>query len=95
MSTNQHYALHRLDRLLTAARSLQWDAPPSLAPAPVERRSSGPISDPTADIALDERRLAVRDAVKHAEDFVAFVDHMGPSIERSLAGALSRWEGRD
>jgi hypothetical protein len=74
-----------LGLLLEAARAVQWSVPsrPSLENDTAER-STGGHSDPTPAIALDERRLELRYAVRYAETALKF-----PWL-RSLAVAKER-----
>lgn len=76
-----------LAALFEDAARVQWDRP--YGPRPVEdttERSRGVVSDPTAAIALDPRRLALRDAVKAAESCLE-------DSRRLLATAINDLEG--
>lgn len=62
------HAERRIRLLLTAAYECQWRTPGATSASDdVARRSKGGHSDPTPEVALDERRLALRHAVRHAE----------------------------
>lgn len=86
--------LRRLAELLTEAETVQWR--PALTPT-VERvggGSSGTYADPTATIALDERRLAVRAAVIGAETSIAAAERHLEARAVALAAALEAWGQR-
>lgn len=82
-----------LAKLLEDASEVQWERPSRHAPEEIAR-SKGAFSDPTSDIALDRRRLRVREAYEAA--LVAFVrsyDDLTNSRDR-LANALEAWKGQ-
>ncbi|CCQ44286.1 hypothetical protein ARTSIC4J27_210 [Pseudarthrobacter siccitolerans] len=81
-------------RLLDAAAEIQWE--PSPVPKPREdttQRAKGGHGDPTGDIVLDARRLAVRESFTRAEralaDYLAFLR----STRQELARAVENWNG--
>jgi hypothetical protein len=80
--------------ILSEAQEVQWKAAP--VPKPREdttERSSGGHSDPTALAAVDDRRLAVREAVDAAErELVSAVEKMGDA-RAELARAVAHWHG--
>jgi hypothetical protein len=68
LAAQEEQTKEKIRLLLTAAYGYQWQTPgASSAAEDVARRSQGGHSDPTSEIALDERRLALRGAVAHAE----------------------------
>lgn len=87
--------LKALEALLPAAYAAQWER----SPVPRsredtgERSHGGPPSDPTADVALDERRLALREAVTRFEAFVRYAAVGAASARERLDRALADWEG--
>lgn len=83
-----------LAQAIATAREVQWERSP--VPQPREdtsQRASGGHGDPTGDIVLDPRRLAVREAVSRAEIILArFADELRKArvnVEESVA----RWNG--
>ncbi|WNN93693.1 hypothetical protein SEA_CALLINALLBARBZ_43 [Arthrobacter phage CallinAllBarbz] len=83
-----------VSRALDAAEAVQWEKSP--IPSPREdtsSRSSGGYSNPTADITLDPRRLAVRESVKLAEEVAATAARELTSRARSVLDAVDRWQG--
>ena len=76
---------------------MQWEKAPMTKPTPrvdtEERSKGGPISDPTADIVGDERRLAVRAEVQRAESLVRRARLGFVTITRGLDRAVRAWEG--
>lgn len=85
----------RMIELLIAARSVQW-SPGLLKNIESEGRMLGVHSDPTTMIALDDRRLAVREAVKKVERHLGnprSTADRGALVEE-LETALDRWSQR-
>lgn len=87
-----------LAQVLDLATEAQWEPGVIVRPEgaePTGRRSGGVHSDPTADVALDPRRLAVRRQVKRSEDVMrhALVATIG--VRRGLEIALARWSAED
>lgn len=84
----------KLGRALDAAKAVQWDR----SPVPTSReegssRALGGYSNPTADITLDPRRLAVREAVEAAE---LKIQNTAASLREEIAPLLAtveRWQG--
>lgn len=81
-------------RLLDAAAEIQWEAAP--VPKPREdttQRAKGGHGDPTGDIVLDARRLAVRDAVVTGErEILAYLETLRGARLR-LESAIEAWNG--
>lgn len=80
--------------LLAVAQDAQWKASP--APKPREdttERSKGGHSDPTPQIALDERRLALRAAVLTAEVALEAAVETLTKERRALEVSLNKWSG--
>lgn len=76
----------RLVRTLGQAEAIQWDAAPVPRPQGDARRAIGGHGDPTADTALDGRRLAVRDAIRQARrairDLLAALRYLEQALDR-------------
>jgi hypothetical protein len=84
----------RLLLLLDDAVAVQWQTSP--VPKPREdttQRASGAISDPTLATVLDERRLAVRQAVRRAASALDAHSSALSSARRDVEIALQAWEG--
>ena len=85
-----------LTKLLTAAKEVQWDAsPPQRALDEVHDRQEvgGPPADPTSSVALDERRLKLREMVRAADNaLLACAQSLSLAHSRLLV-ALTQWEG--
>jgi hypothetical protein len=81
--------------LIDEAAARQWEASPVPKPREdtTERSSGGRPSDPTADTALDARRLAVRATLLAAEPVLrdAAVALRGSRL--ALARAIDRFDG--
>jgi hypothetical protein len=70
----------------------QWQA--GRTPAAREdtsERSRGLVNDPTASIAVDTRRVNLREAVLAAEKALADADEVLRAAEATLESALARW----
>lgn len=80
------------DTTLPAAEARRWLPSPAPRPAgSVERRPSGELADPTADTALDGRRLALSAAYERAVwSAGALVD-----ASRALADAIAHYDGEE
>lgn len=79
---------------LPDAYARQWTASP--VPRPREdtnERAKGPHSDPTPSIALDGRRLALRDQVVASEHVLRSAAVAVRGVRRGLERALDRWDG--
>ena len=86
--------LDRLWEALTDALKYQWEAPPVPRPAnDTSERSKGPVSDPTPQIALDGRRLALRATVLEAERAVVRIRAVVSELADRVEGSVARWEG--
>ena len=86
--------LAALQALLPAAMDAQWS--PSRVPSPrddTEERSKGLASDPTAEIALDGRRLAVRDTVIRSQNAIRKTIVVLRGVRLAMEKALDEWEG--
>lgn len=77
-----------LSESLAPAHARQWQASPVPTPREdtAERSSGGAPPNPTADVALDGRRLALRERVRDAERALAGVDN----ARRGLANVLAQ-----
>jgi hypothetical protein len=79
---------------LTTADEIQWEASP--VPKPREdtsQRASGGHGDPTGDIVLDARRLALRDAVSDAESVLTRYAAEPRAARVNVDRAVARWNG--
>ena len=87
-------AAQQLAATLTVARSVQWDKAATTRPRGEQRRGDGGRpSDPTADTALDDRRLALSSAVKRADMACGVYAASLSAHVSKVADALSAWEG--
>ncbi|AYN59128.1 hypothetical protein HOU52_gp43 [Arthrobacter phage Yang] len=79
---------------LNTAAEIQWERSP--VPQPREdttERGSGGHGDPTGDIVLDARRLALRDAVSDAEAVMARYAAELQAARINVDRAVARWNG--
>lgn len=84
----------RLSLLLNTAEEIQWEASP--IPKPREdttQRASGGHGDPTQDIVLDGRRLAVRAAVIRSERILSLYLAELRGARLNLEQAVTAWNG--
>lgn len=84
----------RLMLALNTADEIQWERSP--VPQPREdttQRASGGHGDPTADIVLDPRRLAVRGAVVAAEESLKNAVRALRDARRDVEHAVAIWNG--
>jgi hypothetical protein len=84
----------RLALVIGTAEEIQWEASP--VPKPREdttQRATGGHGDPTGNIVLDARRLAVRDAVKEAERVLALYSLELRNARLKLDDAVTAWNG--
>jgi hypothetical protein len=84
----------RLRATLAEAADAQWQ--PSHTPQAREdttERASGVRSDPTLAIVVDDRRLALRDDVRRAEEVLASAAAYADRVEARLARTLDAWAG--
>lgn len=82
-------ALSTLARLLEEASGWQFSAPPRRSRGLDEARPSGRVSDPTANVATSEPRLALRAALADSASAIGsatvFVESATEALERALA----------
>lgn len=81
----------RVRQLLADSREAQWRAGKS--PIPKEdttERSKGLVNDPTANIVLDPRRVALRAAAVEAEGALVLADRAMRFAEARLAAVLAQ-----
>ena len=84
----------RLRQLLDDVGDSQWRAGQSLVPKEdTTERSKGLTSDPTPNIVVDSRRLALRAAVIEAEQALEKAGRTMQAAERHLTDSLQRWQG--
>lgn len=84
----------QLASLIESCAEIQWR--PSLNPAArfdTSERALGGIKDPTAETALDERRLALRDAITSAESALSSAAEALLARHADLERAIARWNG--
>lgn len=87
-------AFLRVRQLLNDVGESQWRAGQS--PVPREdttERSKGLTSDPTPNIVVDARRLALRAAVIEAEQALEAAGRTLQAAEHHLTTSLQRWQG--
>jgi len=83
-----------LTRAIDAAEEIQWEASP--VPKPREdttQRATGGHGDPTGDIVLDPRRLAVREALSEAEKEVRDLTVRLSKMTATLNESVDAWNG--
>ncbi|WP_144722265.1 hypothetical protein [Cellulosimicrobium sp. TH-20] len=82
-----------LAKRLAEADAVQWSASPRPRPREdtTERSKGGPPSDPTADVALDGRRLSLRAAVLTAEHSLGDAVDAVAAANKGLERALDEW----
>lgn len=84
-----------LGRDLAAAEAIQWTAAPVPKPRDdTTQRATGGHGDPTLDIVLDARRLAVRDAVEQAHAAIAEAQKTAATARQKVNAAIATWEGK-
>lgn len=84
----------RLALALNVAGEIQWERSP--VPTPREdttQRASGGHGDPTGDIVLDPRRLALREAVNDAERLLNENARALRRARLNVEEAAARWNG--
>lgn len=86
--------IRTLARLLDAAVAVQWQAPPVARPHDdtAERSKGAPPSNPTADVALDGRRLALRAAIVEGQRAIRKATTAASAAGAHLSGALDAWQ---
>ena len=83
-------AIRRLTGLLHVALDQQWQKPPVEHAERVGGKSSG-VSDPTADIALDQTRWSLRDEVVQVGQGVrALADDLEAELDRFNSRGATR-----
>lgn len=84
-----------LAELLPEALAVQWQATPRLAsPSSEAKRTEGAApADPTADIALDGQRLAMRAQILRSEALLGRSAVALRGVRRGLERSLDRWHG--
>lgn len=83
-----------LARSAAEAEEIQWTAAP--IPKPREdttQRAKGGHGDPTLDIVLDERRLAVRLRYEEARVVLQELTSQAADARRNLDAAIASWNG--
>jgi hypothetical protein len=83
-----------LTRAIDAAEEIQWE--PSPVPKPREdttQRAKGGHGDPTGDIVLDPRRLAVREALVAAERSIHELMIQTIETTDSVRLTVDEWNG--
>ncbi len=79
---------------LDAAEQVQWSPAPRPRPdTDASRKPSGPPSDPTAAVALQDERLEVRAACAQARQAMAAALSTVTAARARVSGALAFWEG--
>lgn len=85
-----------LRAVLPDALERQWDASPVPRPRnDTTRKASGIRRDPTADTALDPRRLAVRDTVIRAQRVLTDAAIALRGTRRAVERAVARFDGNE
>lgn len=85
-----------LEAVLPAAMEAQWETPPSPAPSEdTKERSKGLQTDPTASIALDDRRATLSDQVRKSERALRNAVVALAGVRLGLTSALEAWEGNE
>lgn len=84
----------RLAVALNAAEHIQWERSPVPAPRDdTTQRATGGHGDPTGDIVLDPRRMALREAVRDAERLLTENARALRRARLNLLDAVDRWNG--
>lgn len=79
--------------VLDNARAAQWSSPPRLRPVEdTAERSKGPHSDPTPNLALDDRRLALSSQIKESERIIREAAAAVRGVRRGLEMRFADWE---
>ncbi len=78
---------------LPLALSRQWEASPTPQADSPTRRSAGTLDDPTAKVALDERRLEVSQAIKRAAHTIRTSAAHLAAARTALEATVSRYDG--
>lgn len=85
--------LAAMQGLLSEAQERQWLASPAPRPAHDGSSSSERPPDPTADAALDPRRLAVRETVLDAKEVLYLTLYKVRGVRRGIRRALDYYDG--
>jgi hypothetical protein len=84
----------RLMLALNTADEIQWERSPVPQPRDdTTQRPKGGHGDPTGDIVLDPRRMAVREAVSHAETILRHYATALRTARQDVQNAVARWNG--
>lgn len=89
-------AFIRLAALTSSADGIQWER--SHTPKPredVDRKAAGGHGDPTGDIAMDPRRLELREAVEEASRVLEQNIAAALAAQKTLSDAIASWHGED
>lgn len=87
-------AFTRLAALAASADEIQWEASPRpRSREDSDRKAAGGHGDPTGDVALDPRRLAVREAMVQAERALEGALQGLQAARGALAKAVDEWHG--
>lgn len=87
-------AFVRLASLASSAEGIQWERSHRITPRDdTDRKAAGGHGDPTGDIALDPRRLELRQAVEDAALALDEATLAARTARVSLSAALADWHG--
>jgi hypothetical protein len=81
----------RLEKLWPVAVECQWMAAPRLSGVVAERKGRGERVDPTAGVALDDARLALRTQIARSEALVRESVVNARGVRRGIEIALERY----
>lgn len=85
-------AVHEAEGLIADAQDDQWQLPPN----PIQNVGGGKgnsVSNPTFNIATDERRLALREAVTETQRLLWLASKALENQTAVLERAIDRWQG--
>ena len=85
--------LDTLEQDIRRASEVQWTRAPSARPDVDEIKRKNVKPDPTADTALDPKRLGVRRSVKEADRDLLKVLNLMRAMSGRIQQSLKRWEG--
>lgn len=91
-----HEAFLQLAASIDQAEEIQWEAAPASRPRALDdgpRTTSSEVPNPTADIALDGRRLAVRAEVKENLTRLSRMADAALAATERVDLAVDRWYG--
>ena len=83
-----------LAQTLANVEDMQWQAAPSTRPSERVGGSRSDVSDPTFAIVADDRRSALRDAVKRGERALIQAQALLTAAKHNLDAAEAEYEGR-